>query len=168
VTTPDMATASSKHRYDPRISLPAPLCRQNFQPRRSEAEPRWTAASDSLRRSGLGERTRRNPLNVHGVICLTAPSFGLRGPGAAARGSASSTRRPQGHERSIAFARHPRISPPAGEIRQGVLAGQNAWSGGSNRRPSAFQGALQVHARQASHRPLDRVSCRRQPGLPET
>src|SRR5690349_17535452 len=41
VTTPDMTTALLSHHYDPSLNHAAPLSRQNCQPRRSEAEPRW-------------------------------------------------------------------------------------------------------------------------------
>jgi hypothetical protein len=41
VTTPDMTTALLSHRYDPSLNHAAPLNRQNRQPWRSEAEPRW-------------------------------------------------------------------------------------------------------------------------------
>src|SRR6266567_948608 len=36
-----MTTALLSHRYDPSLNHAAPLSRQNHQPRRSEAEPRW-------------------------------------------------------------------------------------------------------------------------------
>jgi glyoxylase-like metal-dependent hydrolase (beta-lactamase superfamily II) len=36
-----MTTALPSHHYGPSLNLPAPLSRQNRQPRRSEAEPRW-------------------------------------------------------------------------------------------------------------------------------
>jgi hypothetical protein len=36
-----MTTTLLSHQYDPSLNHAAPLSRQNCQPRRSEAEPRW-------------------------------------------------------------------------------------------------------------------------------
>jgi S-adenosyl methyltransferase len=43
-----MTTALLSHHYDPSLNHAAPMSRQNGQPRRSEAEPRWAAAVECL------------------------------------------------------------------------------------------------------------------------
>src|SRR5215470_2705951 len=47
VTTPDMTAALLSQHYDPSLNYPAPLSRQNRQPRRSEAEPHWIRTPDN-------------------------------------------------------------------------------------------------------------------------
>ena len=55
-----MTTALLSHRYDPSLNHAAPLSRQNRQPWRSEAEPRWLLRPEKVGRPSTGWKYAAN------------------------------------------------------------------------------------------------------------